>query len=170
MARCSMGYDGIHADERAEIDPPDGNDAEWHAQAPQLLNITIFAANLMIRANNKPNASFPASIAMNDGVDRPYDDTRELREEWRMYVPPAATWILIAGSKIRELCFLDELPENDNQHSVRSKWGGRTYCRERWMLWKQRFQHLAVDTALDAPCQEHAKRAYEDMDKLDNEA
>jgi hypothetical protein len=77
----------------------------------------------MIRANNKPNVSFPASIAMDDGVDRPYDDTRELREEWRMYVPPV--------SKIGELCFLNELPENDNQHSVRSRWDGRTYCQGR---------------------------------------
>lgn len=42
--------------------------------------------------------SFRASIVMDDGVDRPYDDTRELHEEWRMYVPLAATWILIAGN------------------------------------------------------------------------
>jgi hypothetical protein len=38
------------------------------------------------------------------------------------------------------------------------------------MLWKQRFRQLAEDTALDAPCQEYAKRAYEAMDKLDDEA
>jgi hypothetical protein len=73
-----------HANGYSEIDFPDGNDAEWHAQAPQLLNITIFAATLMIRANDKPRVSFPASIAMEEGLDKAYDDTRELKDEWRM--------------------------------------------------------------------------------------
>ncbi|CAD0083798.1 unnamed protein product [Aureobasidium vineae] len=103
--------------QRDKIDPPDGNDAEWHAQAPQLLNITIFAATLMVHAGGNPNVSFPASIAMENSVNRPYDNTRELQEEWRMYIPPAATWILIAGSNIRELCFMDELPETVNNHA-----------------------------------------------------
>ncbi|KAI4851586.1 hypothetical protein E4T44_02040 [Aureobasidium sp. EXF-8845] len=159
-----------HADGYPEIDPPDGNDAEWHAQAPQLLNITIFAANLMVRANDKPKVSFPASIAMDEGLDKPYDEARELEEEWRMYLPPAATWILIAGSKMRELSFTDQLPENDNQHSVRSRWGGRTYCPERWMFWKQRFQQLVEDTRIDARCRAYARQALEAMDKLDNES
>ncbi|KEQ63478.1 uncharacterized protein M437DRAFT_47215 [Aureobasidium melanogenum CBS 110374] len=115
-----------------EFDPPDGNYAEWHAQAPQLLNITVFAATLMARSEGSFDVSFPASIAMEMGVDRPYDNTRESQEEWRMYIPPAATWILIAGSKIRELCYMEELPEAANQHSVSSQWGGRTYCPRRW--------------------------------------
>lgn len=76
---------------------------------------------------------------MYEGVDWPYDDTRELREMWRMYLPPAATWIMIAGSKIRELCFMDQLPEDDNKHSVQSQWGGRTYCSGRWTFRKRRF-------------------------------
>jgi hypothetical protein len=157
------------ADNLSEIDPPDGNDAQWHAQAPQLINITIFAANLMLRADRRPNVSFPASIAMDDGVDRPYDDTRELEDEWRMYVPPAAICMLIAGSKTRELCFMNELPRNDNQHSVRSRWGGRTYCPGRWSFWKQRFQQLAEDIAIDVQCRKFAKQAFECMDKLDGE-
>lgn len=74
-----------------EIDPPDGSEAEWHAQAPQLLNITVFAATLMARSEGSFDVSFPASIAMEMGVDRPYDNTRESQEEWRMYIPPAAT-------------------------------------------------------------------------------
>lgn len=153
----------------SEIDPPDGNDAEWHAQAPQLLNITVFAATLMVRSDGNFNVSFPASIAMEMGVDRPYDNTRELQEEWRMYIPPAATWILIAGSKIRELCFTDELPETTNQHSIRCRWGGRTFCSSRWDFWKRRFQQLAEDTAIGDRCQEYAKQAYGSMDKLDAE-
>ncbi|KAI4740849.1 hypothetical protein E4T50_08735 [Aureobasidium sp. EXF-12298] len=137
------------------------NDAEWHAQAPQLLNITVFAATLMVRSD--------ASIAMEMGVDRPYDNTRELPEEWRMYIPPAATWILIAGSKIRGLCFTDELPETANQHSIRCRWGGRTFCSRRWDFWKRRFQQLAEDTAISDRCQGYAKQAYGAMDKLDAE-
>ena len=107
---------------------------------------------------------------MDDGIDRPYDDTRELQEEWRMYLPPAATWILIAGSKIRELCFMDELPEDCNQHSVRVKWSARTFCEGRWRFWKQRFWQLAEDAVIDIRCREYAKQAYDAMDKLDNEA
>jgi hypothetical protein len=77
--------------------------------------------------------------------------------------------MLIAGSKICELCFMDELPEEDNGHTARFQWGGRTYCSGRWMFWKQRFQQLAEDTAIDFRCQEHAKQAFEYMDKLDGE-
>lgn len=98
-----------------------------------------------------------------------YDDSRELHEEWRMYIPPAATWILIAGRQTRELCSLKELPETANQHSIRSQWCGRTYCSWRWQSWKQRFQRLAEDTAMDDQCQRHAKQAYDAMDKLDAE-
>lgn len=65
---------------------------------------------------------------------------------------------------------MGEIPEIDNQHSVRSKWDGRTYCQGRWTFWKQRLRQLAEDTALDAPCQEYAKRAYEAMNTLNNEA
>jgi hypothetical protein len=78
--------------------------------------------------------------------------------------------MLIAGSKIRKLCFMDELPDDDNQHSVRSRWGGRTYCQERWVFCKQRFQQLAEDAAVDAHCRGYAKQAFEAMDKLDSEA
>lgn len=152
-----------------EIDPPDGNDTEWHAQAPKLLNITVFATTLMVRSDGNFSVTFPASIAMEMGVDRPYDNTRELQEEWRMYIPPAATWILIAGSKIRGLCFTDELPETANQHSIRCRWGGRTFCSRRWDFWKRRFQQLAEDTAIGDRCQGYAKQAYDAMDKLDAE-
>jgi len=124
----------------------------------------------MIHADRKPNVSFAASIAMYEGVDWPYDDTRELREMWRMYLPPAATWIMIAGSKIRELCFMDQLPEDDNKHSVQSQWGGRTYCSGRWTFWKRRFWELAWDTAIDIPCRVYAKTAHKVMDQLDDEA
>ncbi|KAI5204342.1 hypothetical protein AUEXF2481DRAFT_27210 [Aureobasidium subglaciale EXF-2481] len=151
-----------------EIDPPDGNDAEWHAQAPQLLNITTFAATLMLRSDGCPDLSFFASIAMDEGVDLPYDSKRELHEEWRMYVPPAATWIMVAGSKIRELCFVDELPEAANRHSVRSHWGGRTYCPARWRFWKQRFDELARDTSIDERCQDFATQAARAMERLDD--
>ncbi|KAH0363589.1 hypothetical protein KCU65_g7369, partial [Aureobasidium melanogenum] len=162
-------WDQMFREHGYEIDPSDGNDVDWHAQAPQLLNITVFAATLMARSDGTFDVLFPASIAMELGVDRPYDNTRELGEEWRMYIPPAATWILIAGSKIRELCYTEELPEAANQHSIRSQWGGRTYCSRRWEFWKQRFQQLAEDTAIDDRCQEYAKQAFGAMDKLDAE-
>ncbi|KAG9693587.1 hypothetical protein KCU95_g6872, partial [Aureobasidium melanogenum] len=152
-----------------EIDPPDGNEAEWHAQAPQLLNITVFAAALMARSEGSFDVSFPASIAMEMGVDRPYDNTRESQEEWRMYIPPAATWILIAGSKIREVCYMKELPEAANQHPVRSQWGGRTYCPRRWDFWKRRFRSLAEDVAIDDRCRGYAKQAHDAMNTLDAE-
>ncbi|KAH0015931.1 hypothetical protein KCU78_g8022, partial [Aureobasidium melanogenum] len=161
------GWDRMFREHGYEIDPPDGNDVEWHAQAPQLLNITVFAATLMARSDGNLDVSFPASIAMEMGVDRPYDNTRELQEEWCMYIPPAATWILIAGSKIREPCFMDELPEAANQHSIRSQWGGRTYCSRRWEFWKRRFKHLGEDTAIDDRCQGFTKQAYDAMDELD---
>lgn len=87
-----------------EHDLLDDNDAKWHTRAQQLLSMKVFAATLMAHSDSDFDVSFPATIAMEDGINRTYDDSRELQEQWRMYIPPAATWMLIAGSKILELC------------------------------------------------------------------
>ncbi|THY25982.1 hypothetical protein D6D01_04667 [Aureobasidium pullulans] len=150
-----------------DIDPPDGNDAEWHAQAPQLLNATIFAATLMAKTNNKPNMYLHASIAMVEALEKPYDETRESKEEWRMYIPPAATWIPIAGMMIRKFCFMEMLPDDVNQHVIRARWGGRTFCPERWTFWKERFLELSKDGGIDERCRQFAIEAVEAMEELD---
>jgi hypothetical protein len=176
----------------------DDEDDEDYRQAPQLLNLTIFAATLMAvsGADRSIDLTSAADTAMHEGIDRPYpgSDTicspareafwsgldpdliddhpkPEIREEWRRYVPAAATWILIAGEKIREYCFRNQLPEHANQDEpvVWEKNGDRMWCRASWMSWKQRFEQLAEGTEVDARCRDYAKKAYEVMDKLDCE-
>lgn len=47
---------------RLEFELPDGNDTKWHAQAPQLLNMTMFAAKVMARSNDSFDVSFQQAL------------------------------------------------------------------------------------------------------------
>jgi len=151
-----------------EIDPPDG-ESDWHAQAPQLLKVTTFGATMMARAKYDMGMSFHAISAMVEGVERPYDAKREVQHEWSMHLPPAATWVLIAGEKLYELCFSDVVPRYANTHATKLKWGGRAFCAERWALWKQQFQTLASTWEIDEPCRVFAARAAQKMGELEHE-
>lgn len=148
-----------------EIDPPDDNDAEWYAQAQGLLNATTFAATLLARADFDTGMQFHASNAMVEGVERPYDETREVQYEWRVYLPPAAIWILGAGEKLHSLCFEDVAGGIVNPPSPR--WPGRGFQPERWGVWKQRFADLASDVEIDERCRGFAARAAEKMGMLE---
>lgn len=63
-------------------------------------------------------------------------------------MPPAATWILIAGSQIHALCKADH-DRKDGAPGVTPYhdewlWGkGRGYSSERWAFWKKRFGEIA---------------------------
>lgn len=101
------------------------------------------------------------------GIEVPYQ-TPEQHQRATLYVPPAATWVLIAGRSIYELCKVGHerkdgapgsTPDNDEW-----LWDhGRGYSLERWSFWKNRFSELATIEELGEKTMDLAARAAAEM-------
>lgn len=106
---------------------------------------------------------FNASIALEVGLEESYSPD-EVRK-WRLYIPPAAIWLLIAGAKLHELCF-SAVPEASLRIITAKSWP-RTFCEERWAFWKQRLLEMAQPPGLDEECRELALRTIAKMEEFE---
>lgn len=106
-----------------------------------------------------------ATICLEDGLEKPYEDPKQ----WRAYLKPAATWILIAGQKIRQLCFQD-IPAAYRDHATFHQWGDKTFCPERWDYWRKQFWKASRTIELETDYRDIAEQAMKEMDRLDREA
>ncbi|TIA64013.1 hypothetical protein D6C76_09707 [Aureobasidium pullulans] len=119
---------------------------EWHAQEEELLNATVLVATLMQRGGSFGiGMMYHAHDAFNE-IELPFDDEREMADEWKMYIPPAEAWMSIAGEKLFGLCF-----------------DKSAFNADRWALWKQRFAELAEQEDIDERCRGFARKAVEKM-------
>ena len=105
------------------------------------------------------------------GIEVPYQ-TPEQQRRALMFVPPAATWVLIAGKRIYELCKMDHNCQDSAPGSTSNGdewlWGkGRGYCFGRWGLWKSRFSAITTAQALKDIVKGIAARARSEMDKVE---
>ena len=89
-----------------------------------------------------------------EGVQEPYQ-TREQQRRAPTNVPPAATWILLAGKKIYELC------KNGKDDK------GRDFSLARWALWKEKFGEIAANEELDDSVRSIAEKASAEMESLE---
>lgn len=88
-------------------------------------------------------------------------------------MPPAATWILIAGEQIHALCKADH-DRKDGAPGVTPYheewlWGkGRGYSLDRWAFWKRRFGEIAEIEmeGLGKPIRYVAAKAAERMGEI----
>jgi hypothetical protein len=88
----------------------------------------------------------------------PFRD-REMADEWKMYVPPAAAWIMLGGVVLHDLCF--------NQASDTSE--SALFTPEKWQTWKDRFFALADQTDIDEHCQGLSRQAAEEMARIEQQ-
>ncbi|KAK6000886.1 hypothetical protein QM012_002969 [Aureobasidium pullulans] len=126
-----------------DLDTEGSTNAEWHAQAPGHLNAHTFAASLF------------------DNILQPFDENRELADEWKMYIPPAAVWIMISGQVVHDLCFKGRTAR-ENQAELRDD-----ASPEIWMQVKKRFATLSEQTDIDDHCQGLAKEAAQEMERIE---
>ena len=163
------------------------NDKEWKTGVHTLLNATTFAATYL--TNGRPPSlsigmSFHAEVSLMLGVEVPWDQhsttTTDSTRQPRLaglYVPPAATWILIAGEQIHALCKEDH-DRKDGAPGVTPYhdewlWGkGRGYSSDRWAFWKKRFGEIAkMETeGLEEGVRHVAAKAAERMGEIDKAA
>lgn len=135
--------------------------AEWHAQAPGHLNAHTFAATFL--QQTKSSSMFYADSAFWN-ILHPFDETREMADEWKMYIPPAALWITISGQAVHDLYFKDQgIEESKVVHRNRSS-------PQTWLQVKQRFAALAEQTDIDDHCRGLAKEAAEEMERIEQKA
>ncbi|KAG9943268.1 hypothetical protein KCU85_g8798, partial [Aureobasidium melanogenum] len=125
-----------------DLDTEGSTYAEWHAQAPGHLNAHTFAATWMQR--EKSSSMFYADSAFSN-IMAPFDKTREMADEWKMYIPPATIWIIISGQAVHHLCFKQRNENSQVLHRDGSS-------PEIWVKVKQRFAELAKQTDIDDRC------------------
>lgn len=149
-------------------------EGNWDDQAMPLLNATTFGAMYFARGRQPSiGMSFHAEVSLMQGIEVPYQMPNQQRLA-AMYIPPAATWILLAGERIYELCKSDHGRKDGAPGSTPNEeewlWGkGRGFSLGRWALWKERFDEIARTQGLQNGVKELSARANSEMGKLESQ-
>ena len=117
----------------------------------------------LARGGQSVGMHFHAEVSLMVGIEEPYQ-TADLRRYAVRYVPPAATWILLAGETIYGLC------KSDPKSVPKDEWvWGKSpgYSVGRWALWKKRFGELAIREGLEDRVKDLAARAVSEMDRIE---
>ncbi|KAL8671695.1 MAG: hypothetical protein Q9168_003817, partial [Polycauliona sp. 1 TL-2023] len=125
------------------------------AERKMLLDVTTFGALFFHYGEVDLGMSFHADVSLEEGIEQEPPQTPEQLRYARTDVPPAATWILIAGQDIYDLCKSREV--------VR----GRQYDLGRWAFWKTRFRAIAVNEGLTDDVKGYARRAVSRMTEIE---
>lgn len=148
-----------------DVDPgvselPD-NEGDWtDSQRTTLLNVTNFGAMYLASGIHPIGMELHAESSLMDGVEDPYN-TPEQRCRADTVIPPAATWVLLAGEKIYKLC------KNNHDRTELLGQYGRGYSLGRWNVWKKRFDLIATTEDLSDTVRDFAQRAAGKMDSID---
>lgn len=139
--------------------------------AEDLFNATTFAAHVLA---SLPDGKFAecggmhtyADLALEMALELSHDSRTSREYTWQYLILPAATWILIAGQKIHQLCHSD-VPEASTGFTTHRQWS-RNFCSERWSLWREQMHRLAEPPGVEEKHRGLARRAAIRMDELDS--
>jgi hypothetical protein len=91
-----------------------------------------------------------------------------------MYIPPAATWIRLAGPTIYKLCvdrYKDTATCRFLEAGCTLEWtGGEGFSLDRWQFWKRKLGELAAEQRLDNHLRTVAKEAEASMESTERAA
>lgn len=120
------------------------------------MNVVTFGALYLVHGEKDLGMSFQAEVSFMDGVEASYRRPEQQRRAITS-VPPAATWVLIAGKKIYELCRTGKLEK------------GRGFSLDRWAWWKMRFGDIGSNLGLPVAVKTIARQAAEEMLAIERE-
>lgn len=146
---------GIDADLETG-DKPDEADYTDIQQA-NLMNVTTFGALYINFGKADICMIHHASDSLHD-VLAPYRTSEEEQRRAATLIPPAATWILIAGENIYDFCN-NRTDDEDSRRCYPMNPG-------RWILWKTKFAEIATIEALDQDVRAIAAKAAREMDRI----
>ena len=152
---------------------------DWDGHAVSLLNATTFGAMYLDRGKQSANMPFHAIGGIAEGVEAPYQTPEDFRNG-AMYIPSAATWILLAGTKIYELCKNNHDRKSSLYRKDRSRgfvaneadyeWhNDRGYSLERWAFWKKRFGEIKMLQGLQDDVKDLAGKAFIKMNEIESQ-
>ena len=131
------------------------DEGDWtDAQKATLWNVITFSALYLDHGRKDIGMSFHAEVSLMEGIEVPYQ-TPEQQRRAATVVPPAATWILLAGEKVYELC---KSGKDDK---------GRGFSMGRWALWKEKFGEIATNQELGDDVRDIASKAVGEMEKIE---
>ena len=147
-------------------------EGDLDAQAVPLLNAITFGAIYLAIGRQSIGMPFHAENSLIQGIEVPCQTLAQQRRA-EMYVPPAATWVLLAGERIYELCKVDHERKDgvpgstpDNEEWL---WGkGTGYSLGRWAFWKNRFSEIETTQKLKDSVKDIAARAAFEMGKIES--
>lgn len=125
--------------------------------------MTSFAAAYLMRGGNM---AYFAEIELKLGTEQDLSDY-DNRERTRMFVPPVATWILIAGRKIYQFC-LDKYNHRDSYTTASGRRECRGYSLTRWSSWKWSLKEIAL-TNLHKDVTKYSTQAATEMEATESE-
>ena len=160
----------MHETDLEPIDDEIEDEDDRNAQAVPLLNCVTFGAMYLARGRQPLGMPFHAEVSLMHGIEVPCQ-TLEQRRRAVIYVPPAATWVLLAGEAIYELCKNDHDRKDgapgSTSYGDEWLWGqGRGYSLGRWALWKKRFGEIASAKELKEGVTDIAAKAALEMERV----
>lgn len=129
------------------------------------MNVVTFGARYLSRLERRVPLGMPfhASINLHEAFENPYTIYTEHTHNCEVQcaevlVPPAATWLLLAGEEIYELCKI-----NAKSGSIYG------FTLNGWGVWKNKLLHLRASVELDSSVCEIASRAAIAMSTIDKQ-
>lgn len=138
---------------------------EFLEQTPYLLNGTKFAATLLAQGFHLPRLSLPAQADhfLQDGIESSHNDEHVVKsQEWKVLLPVSATWIIIAGKTIYQMC----LEGKDLSPNLRNK---RVWSKSKWEFWREQFRIFENKHDFNEECRRYATRALAKMVEVEKE-
>ena len=147
------------------------DESNWETQAASLRNATNFGAKYLAEGRQPIGMSSHAEISLMQGIEVPCQ-TLEQKQRALLYVPLAATWMIIGGEKIYALCQYDQDRKDDAPGSTGAGdewlWGkGRGYSMERWTFWRKRFTELVNTPGLKDDVRGFVEKAVVEMAQIE---
>ena len=156
-----------------EVEPGDEPDeaGDEDSQTMRLLNAITFGARYLALGRHPIGMPFHAEVSLMQGIEVPCQ-TLEQQQRAATGVPQAATWVILAGERIYELCKIDYDRKDGAPGSTwigdEWLWGkGRGYSLGRWALWKKRFREIATIQELKDGVKDIAARAASEMERIE---